>query len=99
MLDVHGGISIKHLVKDTRVGKKKTDVLPHLIANTVDDLARGRAERLRAPETKGEVAVVAPGKPRSLITKTKTKLTTYEELTAEEKESRAKHKNVRARQT
>lgn len=99
MLDVHGGISIKHLVKDTCVGKKKAELLPHLIANTVDDLARGRAERNRVPETKGDVALTVPGKARGLVTKTKTKLSVYEELAPEEKESRAKHKNVRMRQS
>ena len=41
MTNANGGITTKHLLQDTRVGKKVAPVLPHLIANTVDALARG----------------------------------------------------------
>ena len=71
MVGIDGGISVKHLVKDTRVGKKKTEALPHLIANTVDELARGRGPMIRPIEVAGDVSIIKPGKARGLIKNTK----------------------------
>lgn len=86
-----GGITTKHLITDTRVGKKKIAPLPHLIADTVDDLARGRIEAI---ETKGEPSVLKPGQSKKLIRNTKIKAAQYEELTHEEKQARQLHKGV-----
>jgi hypothetical protein len=94
MLAHDGGITIKRLVKDTCVGKKKVEALPHLIANTVDDLARGRVEAVKPLETHGETSLIKPGGARKLIKNTKVKISQYEELTAEEKETRRLHKGV-----
>lgn len=91
-----GGITAKHLVKDTQVGKKKVLALPHLIANTVDDLARGRVEAHKI-DIGGETALMKPGKAGKLVKETKTKTGMYEELTPEEKEARRLHKGVAAR--
>lgn len=92
-----GGITTKRLVKDTCVGKKKVAILPHLIANTVDDLARGRAESVKPMETIGEPSLIKPGKARGLVTKTKEKISRYEELTPEQQEIRKLHKGVGSR--
>ena len=71
MVSADGGISIKKLVKDTCVGKKKVEALPHLIANTVDNVARGMSYSL---ETSGEPSLVKPSQSRKLIKNTKVKV-------------------------
>ena len=92
-----GSITVKHLITDTCVGKKKVEALPHLIANTVDDLARGRMEVIKTVPISGETSLVKPGKARGLVRDTKMKIGAYEELTPEEKEARRLHKGVSAR--
>jgi hypothetical protein len=91
MLSADGSITTKKLVTDTRVGKKHIEALPHLIANTVDNLAKGIPY---AVETNGEPSLIKPGKARRLVTDTKKKISMYEELTAEEMATRNLHKRV-----
>lgn len=88
MLGHDGCITTKHLVKDTMVGKKKVMALPHLIANTVDDLARGRVEEQKPIDIVGETSLMKPGKAGKLVRETKTKINMYQELTPEEMEQR-----------
>lgn len=92
-----GGITAKRVITDTQVGKKKVQALPHLIANTVDDLARGITEKMKTVDISGETSLLKLGKARGLVKDTKVKISGYEELTAQEKEMRAKHKNVKSR--
>ena len=70
MVGNHGGIVTKNLVKDTRVGKKRVGMLPHLIADTVDSLARGRMEH---PEVEGETSIIKKAQAGKLIKNTKVK--------------------------
>lgn len=88
-----GGITAKCLVKDTQVGKKKIAPLPHLVANTVDDLARGRVEKENPIETVGDTSLLKRGSAGKLVKNTKVKISQYEELSPEEKEARRLHKS------
>jgi hypothetical protein len=90
--NAHGGITAAKIVSDTRVGKRALAHMPHLIANTVDNIARGI--EYKPLETEGETSLIKGGKARKLVKDTKTKVERYEELTAEEKEVRALHKKV-----
>jgi hypothetical protein len=94
MLAHDGCITTKNLVKDTHVGKKTVKPLPHLIANTVDNVAKGIAYAI---QTNGEPSLIKPGKGRKLIATTKSKITAFEEIPPEEKESRRLHKGVSMR--
>lgn len=91
MIGNHGGIITKNLVKDTRVGKARVGMLPHLIADTVDNLARGKVQH---PEVEGETSIIKKAQAGKLVKDTKQKVERYEELTAAEKEVRALHKKV-----
>jgi hypothetical protein len=71
MTAANGGITTKHLLEDTRVGKKVAPVLPHLIANTVDALARGT---IRPEEVAGETSVLGSGTVRKLVKDTKVRM-------------------------
>jgi hypothetical protein len=71
MLSADGGISAKKLVKDTRVGKKKVEALPHLIANTVDNVARGMSYPI---ETSGEPSLIKPSQARKMVKDTKVRI-------------------------
>ena len=90
MVGNHGGIITKNLVRDTCVGKARVAMLPHLIANTVDDLARGYVPQ----KTEGETSLIKKGMAGKLVKDTKQKVERYEELTPQEKEVRALHKKV-----
>lgn len=92
-----GGITAKCLVMDTQVGKKKVEALPHLIGNTVDNLARGKFESIKTIPISGETSLTKRGIAGKLIKNTKVKITASEELTPEEKEARRLHKGVGAR--
>jgi hypothetical protein len=92
MIGKDGSITTKHLLKDTQVGKRKVAILPHLIANTVDNLARGMV--YKSQEIEGEPSLIKKGTAGKLVTDTKRKIERYEELTASEKETRALHKKV-----
>lgn len=92
-----GGITAKCLVTDTQVGKKKVEALPHLIANTVDNLARGNFENIKTVPMSGETSLIKRGSAGKLIKNTKVKISSNEELTTEEKEARRLHKGVGAR--
>lgn len=92
VMNAHGGITAKRLVRDTRVGKRAVQHMPHLIANTVDNLARGIV--YKPLETEGDPSIVKGGKARKLVKSTKTAIAQFEELTEEEKATRALHKKV-----
>ena len=70
MVGNHGGIITKNLVRDTCVGKARVGMLPHLIADTVDSLARGRMEH---PEVEGETSIIKKAQAGKLIKNTKVK--------------------------
>jgi hypothetical protein len=92
-----GGITAKCLVMDTQVGKKKVQPLPHLIGNTVDDLARGKFEKIKTVPISGDPSLTKRGIAGKLVGSTKVKIGAYEELTPEEKETRRLHKSVGTR--
>jgi hypothetical protein len=92
VVNAHGGITAKRLVRDTRVGKRAVQHMPHLIANTVDNLARGIV--YKPLETQGDPSLIAGGKARKLVKSTKVAMTKPTPMTEEEKTERMLNKMV-----